>query len=100
MALNTAFNPARDGAITVTTGGASATAEVGKGSKTLVVTNTGSDIAYIAIGPSDVTASASDFLLVPGLQVALGKDEDHTHIAHIQDSAPTDLHIIPGEGKF
>lgn len=98
MAINTAFNPAWKNAQTVTTGATTASIQIGKGSESLVITNTGANPAYISVGPSTVTATNTDFLVLSGTQVIIGKDKEHTHVAPLQITGATTLHVLPGEG--
>ena len=97
MAINTAFNPAWGTGVSVSPAATSASSEMGTGSKTIVVTNTGAAICYVRCGDSTVAATTADYPVLAGQQVALGKFQDDTHVAYISASG-TDLHIICGEG--
>jgi hypothetical protein len=97
MAIKTVFNPAWGSGITVSPTSSSASAEIGGGNKTVVFTNTGTNVCYVRCGDSSVTATTADYPVVVGQQVAIGKFQDYTHVAYIS-AGGTDLHIIAGEG--
>ena len=98
--INQTFGPAYGQAVNVasvtTTSAASA---IGEGSKSLVVTNTGSTNAvYLRTGTSTAVATTADYVIMPNAQVSISKPQDHTHIAYITASSTSSLHVIPGEG--
>lgn len=98
MAVKTAFNPAYGNGQNVAVGLATARIEIGRGSQSLCLSNTGSTACYVKTG--DVTVEAvvgEDYIVLPGTQIVLTKDEEHTHLAYIAAAATT-LHAIPGEG--
>ena len=65
----------------------------------LVVTNKDASIlVYVATGSSSVTASTADYLVLPGTQVTMSKNLDHTHFATISASGTPSIHVIPGRG--
>ena len=97
MALEYTFNPAYGRGITVSPVSSSARSEIGKGSKSIVVSNLGTDECYVRTGDSSVTATSADYVVLPSQQVSLTKFQDDTHIAYLSTSGTT-LHIIPGEG--
>jgi hypothetical protein len=97
MALEYTFNPAYGRGVTVSPIATSARSEVGKGSKSLVVSNLGPDECYVRTGDSSVTATTADYVVLPYQQVSLTKFQDDTHIAYLSTTGTT-LHIIPGEG--
>ena len=97
MSINTAFNPAYGKGVVVAPAASSASSEVGVGSKTVVLSNLGSNVCYVRTGGSTVAATTADYPVLAGQQVALGKFQDDTHVAYISASG-TDLHIICGEG--
>ena len=97
MAVLETFAPSYGKGVTVTPGVASATTTVGEGSKSLTLTNTGSNICYVRVGSSGITASTADYPVLAGTQVSISKAQDHTTLAHISADGTT-LHVIPGEG--
>lgn len=97
MAVLDTFAPSYGKGVTVTPGVASATTTVGVGSKSLTLTNVGSNICYVRVGSSGITASTADYPVLAGTQVSISKAQDHDTLAHIS-AAGTTLHIIPGEG--
>jgi hypothetical protein len=63
------------------------------------VTNTGAtNAAYVRIGQGTVTATAADYIIMPGSQVSLGKFEDDNVIAVLSSASTTTVHIISGAG--
>lgn len=99
MSVNAPFNPKYGSGQEITTAGTSARIEVGEGSKSIVITNTGANDCYIRTGDSSVDAvSVTDYRVLAGSQVALSKDQDHTHLAYIQSGSSTTLHVMAGEG--
>ena len=97
MAIDTTFNPAYGRGVVVTPAASSARTALGRGSKSIVVTNSGAGLCYVATGDSSVTASDADYPVLPSQQVSLGKFQDDTHVAYISADGTT-LHIIAGEG--
>lgn len=97
MAIDTTFNPAYGRGVVVSPAATTASSELGRGSKSLVVTNLGAAVCYVRSGDSTVTASTADYPVLSGQQVSLGKFQDDTHVAYISADG-TSLHIIAGEG--
>lgn len=99
MAVDQTFAPAYGRGVTASVTATSAASELGKGSKSLCLTNTGDKVAYVRIGESGLTATTADYAVIGGSQVTISKFMDHTHIAYVcGGSDSTSLHIIPGEG--
>ena len=99
MAIDQTFAPAYGRGVTASVTNASAASEIGKGSKTLCLTNAGDKVAYVRIGISGLTATAADYAVLGGSQVTISKFMDDTHVAYVcGGSDTTTLHIIPGEG--
>ena len=61
MAIDTTFNPAYGRGVVVTPAASSASTALGRGSKSIVVTNSGAGLCYVATGDSSVTASSADY---------------------------------------
>lgn len=97
MALET-FNPAYTQGVTLTATTTSSRSACGQGSMSLVVSNLGTVAVYVRVGTSTVTATAADYVVLPGQQVSLTKFQDHTHIAALSVSGSQSVHVIPGEG--
>lgn len=99
MSVEAPFFPRYKAGQPVAPGAASAIVTIGKGSKTLCITNLSSSVwSYVAVGDSDVTATAADYPIPPGSQVSISKNQDHDTVAHIAPAGGGSLHIIPGEG--
>lgn len=97
MAIFERFAPSyRQGVLVAATSTTASTA-VGVGSKTLCISNLGTNAVYVHAGPSGVAATTADMLIMPNGQFYLTKDQDFTHVAYISPGG-TSLHILPGEG--
>jgi hypothetical protein len=66
--------------------------------ESIVLTNTGSDFAYVRPGTSTVVATAADYCLLPGQQVSVTRNDGVTHVAALAGSSSTSVHVIPGQG--
>lgn len=95
--MGLAFQPTYGQGITVSPSSTSATSELGFTNETMVFTNLGNVICYIRVGPSNITADAHDYPILPGSQVSIGKDQDDTHVAYYSPGSGS-LHIISGIG--
>jgi hypothetical protein len=99
MAVMSAFLPAYTEAQTITATTTSQGLNIGKGNKSLVITNLGSVSVYVSIGQDAApTATAADFLVRAGDQVCLGKAQDADYVAVLAASTTAVVHIIQGEG--
>jgi hypothetical protein len=99
--IDQTFGPAYGSGVSVASVTAtSASTQMGIGSKSFTVTNTGTNSIYVRTGLVGLTAVAgTDYIVLPLTQVSISKPQDHTHIAYVCDTALTSsLHIIPGEG--
>lgn len=93
------FNPAYGNGITVAPGVVSAASVIDtKTSKSLCLSNLGTEVCYIKVGDSDVVATVADYPVLVGAQVTITKDQDHTHIAYLTAAGVGSLHVIKGEG--
>lgn len=97
MAILETFAPAYGSGIVVSPGAASASSTIGRGSKSLTLTNLGTEVCYVRVGAGTVTASTADYPMPIGAQVSISKNQDHDTVAYISANG-TSLHIIPGEG--
>ena len=99
MAIDQTFAPAYGRGVTASVTSTSGSSEVGKGSKTICLTNAGDKVAYVRIGVSGLTATTADYAVLGGSQITISKFMDDTHVAYVcGGSDSTSLHIIPGEG--
>lgn len=96
MAINETFNPKWGTNEPVVTG-ASASIEKGKGSKSILATNTGTVTVYFRCGDSAVTASAADYPVLAGSQITITKFQDDTHLATYSALAGA-VEVMAGEG--
>lgn len=85
-------------AVTASSAGA-ASVTINHNSFNVMVTNTGSNIAYVCIGTDSATATAADFPIPAGAQVALTKGAGQNVLSYLGVAAgTTTLHIMTGEG--
>jgi hypothetical protein len=99
--IDQTFAPAYgSGASVASVTATSGSTQMGIGSKSIVVTNTGANSVYVRTGLTGLTAVAgTDYIVLSLSQVSISKPQDHTHIAYVCDTAlASSLHIIPGEG--
>jgi hypothetical protein len=100
MSINQSFFPSYGKGIVVSPGVTSASSAVGIDNKSLNITNLSSTVTvYVRVGSSaaTVTATTSDFPVLPSQRVVISKDQSHDTVAYIA-SATGSIHIIPGEG--
>lgn len=100
MAALETFNPAYTQGITVSPGAVAANSTIGKGSKTLCLSNVGSVVVYVRTYNSAYgtpAATTADYPVLIATQVTITKPDDHDAITYIGASGGS-LHIIPGEG--
>lgn len=98
MALIETFQPAYTQGALVSPGAASAASTIGRGSKSLVLTNVGSVLVYVRVGVSGISATTADYPVLPSTQVSIAKAQDFDTVAYIAPLGGGSLHIIPGEG--
>lgn len=99
--IDQTFGPAYGSGVSVASVTAtSGSTALGIGSKSIVVTNTGTNNVYVRTGLTGLTAVAgADYIVLPLSQVSISKPQDHTHVSYVCDTALTStLHLIPGEG--
>lgn len=87
-------------ACTTTSGTSSRTALVGSG-PVVMLTNTGSSTAFIALGDSSITATTSYYPVLPGTKeiITLNQDTTPTHVAGITDSGSSTVLVHRGYGN-
>ena len=98
MAIQASFDPAYGTGITVAPTSSSASSTLGRGSKSLVLTNLGSVTVYVRVGETAATATTADYPVLPGTQVSISKNQDSAVIAYITAASTGSLHIMAGEG--
>lgn len=93
------FNPSYGSGATRTATTTSAQYALRAGTRSVCVTNTGATNAvYVRVGQGTITATASDYIVMPGSQVSLGKFQDDDVIAVLASASTTTVHIISGAG--
>jgi hypothetical protein len=98
--MGLAFQPNYNNGVIVSPTATSDNILFGFTSETVVFTNLGDSIVYIAIGNSNntVTASLADYPIVVGSQVSIGKDQDDDVVAFFAPAGSGSLHFINGIG--
>lgn len=98
MAVDARFAPRYDNAIIPTVTTTSASSIIGKGSKTLCLTNLGTEACYVQVSFGPSTATSADFVMPGNTQHYISKDQDADTVSYVAGNATTSLHIMPGEG--
>lgn len=98
MAVLETFNPAYTRGVTISVTTTSAPATVGKGSKTLCLTNLGTETVYVRVSTGTVAATSADYPVLGGTQVTITKEQDMDTVSAITGASTSSLHVIPGEG--
>ena len=101
MAVRQAFQPVYTKGQTVTPAVAAAAITIGKGNKSLTLSNLGVNICYVRVSNSAngaADASVADYPIMAGSKETISKAQDDDTLSHIS-AAGTTLHVIPGEGE-
>ena len=95
-----AFTPSYGRGIANTTSTSTSRNEVDSNAnrQSVTVTNTGTVVVFVKTGDSSVVATAADFPVLGGTQVAISKDARDTHIAMIATSGTPLVYAIAGSG--
>ena len=97
--IDETFAPKYDSGQTITTGASSPiTYSKGLGSKSLVLTNLGSEVVYVRISnDTGLAATIADYPILPLTQVSISKFEDDA-VLDTFSAAAGSLHVMAGEG--
>lgn len=98
MAIDATFSPSYTQGITVAPGVISASSTLGKGSKTLCLTNLSAVTCYVRVSVGAATATAADYPVPPNAQVSISKFQDADTVSYVTTAGVSSLHIMPGEG--
>lgn len=98
MAVEARFAPRYGSAVIPTATTTSASNTIGKGSKTLCLTNLGTEACYVRVSFGASTATSADFVMPGNTQHYISKDQDADTVSYVAASTTTSLHIMPGEG--
>ena len=100
MASLATFSPIWGSGFTASVTATSGNTEKGYNSRSICLTNFGSNTAYVRTGVgSGTTATTADYPVLPQAQVTISKPNDHDYVAYVCDTGETaSLHVIPGEG--
>lgn len=99
MTIHSPFQPKQGANLVVTPSGTSASSDIGKGNKSVRLSNSGSNICYVRIGTGAQTATTSDMPVLSGESIIIEKAEASETVAYISASGTT-LNIQPGEGGY
>ena len=91
------FAPTYGSGKTLTAGVASLTTSVHEDAKSICITNTGANIAYVRIGNSSSVATTADYPILAGDQAIITKTQGDNTLAYIS-AAGTTLHVMVGQG--
>jgi hypothetical protein len=97
MSVLQPFNPKYGSGQNVAPAAASAPITIGKGEKQVRLVNTGAAECYVRLGVAGVVATAADYLVRPGAEKVITKEQDHDTLAHISATGTT-LNVMVGEG--
>jgi hypothetical protein len=97
MALET-FNPAYTQGQTISVTSTSAPITIGRGSKSLCLSNLGNQPVFVRVSTGTVAATTADYPVMPLAQVTITKDQDMDTVSAITSSSTSSLHVLPGEG--
>lgn len=98
MTVIATFAPSYGSAQTVTPGTSSASVTIGKGSKSMCLTNLGTSACYVRTSSGTSTATIADYVVPAGAQVSISKFQDQDTVSFVTSAGSTSLHIMPGEG--
>jgi hypothetical protein len=99
MSINYPFSPAYGSGVSIATTGTASSVAVGFGNKSLCITNLDSVPVYFRVGYSSVVATVFDYVVAPGMQVVISKQDDHTHVSAITSGSAGLVNVIAGEGN-
>lgn len=100
MELDRTFGPVYGAGRTLSVTDASQFIVFGARSRAYVVTNLGSNVAYVRVCDETVsTATTADYPVLPLSQVSLSKSQVSDRLAVVcAATQTTTVHVIPGEG--
>lgn len=96
MSIDTTFAPKQGSNEAIVTG-ATASVVKGGGSKSILLTNTGTVTVHVRTGDSTVVATAADYPVLAQSQVSISKPQDHDYVATFS-AAVGAIMVMSGEG--
>lgn len=99
MTIHSPFQPKQGANVVVSPAAGSASSDIGKGNKSVRLSNSGANICYVRIGTGAQTATTADMPVLSGESIVVEKAEASETVAYISASGTT-LNIQPGEGGF
>lgn len=98
MTIKAPIQPGYTTGQTVSAASSAASVALTPGSKQLILTNLGSNLAYVRAGQTGSTlATAADYPVPAGAQVVISKGHGDNQFSYISPVGTT-LHVMDGEG--
>lgn len=100
MTVRAAFAPHYGTNQVIAPAAASASITIGAGNRSLLIQNTGANIAYVRaykVSDGAVSATTADLAIPSGKQLVISKPPDFDTLAHISATGTT-LNVMSGEG--
>lgn len=98
MSVDARFAPSYNTAVIVAPGTVSASTVIGKGAKSLCLTNLSTELCYVRVSFGAAAATSADFALPANTQHYISKPQDADTVSYVTGTGTTSLHIMPGEG--
>lgn len=98
MAYVGTFSPSYGSGIIVAPGTVTASSTIRTGNDSVCLTNTGSVLCFVRVGPAGTVATTADYPVPPLAQVTITKFQDHDTIAYITQAGTAALHVMTGTG--
>lgn len=98
MSKNSTFYPAPKSGKTISATAATARVALSTETGSLCLTNLSTETVYVCTGDSTIEAAATDYPVLGGTQVSIGRDPRATHVAAICPTGASTLNIVSGEG--
>lgn len=98
MTVIATFAPSYTKGATVAPATGSASTIIGKGAKSLCLTNLSTVVCYVRVSTGAATATAADYPVPANAQVSISKPQDDDTVSYVTAAGTSSLHIIPGEG--
>ena len=93
------FSPVYGSGVTVTSGAVSASANLPVECEQVVITNFGTNVAYVDFATNGQPATTADYPIPPNFgQVTISISRGVTSFRHIAPTGSPQLHVICGEG--
>lgn len=97
--LNTTFYPVYKSGKSISATSTTDSEALGTVTESLCLSNLGTEVVYVAVGDSTVEAADTDYPVIGGTQVSIGRSPLATHVAAICPTGTATLKVISGEGQ-